>query len=427
MSDELTAVEESVTEVLLDLMTERVMSERGVSTGVQASSTRGLAASPSTARAGPSRQVDEKRTKHRDDIANAKLIPSILPAYLPPLSGAINRDSVPRDFDYALVMAYLPKGIRAVRADQDKLAALKFSDFNLGDRKAYSMLTPHKYLTRTKGKNSNIIPQSWTQNLAQSTLLNVMKIPHFGQTPGSECMCQVVVVLLPWRILMVEPRITVDPTLINQITGLSMQGPDPQDFYPGKTSDRALAQRIKETYGDVEKGTRGYKVASIQSGAVRLACQLIAGKLVRKNRPTQVTGFIVDLAGKCAEGLQMNWVKYLVNQLELDCREAQDQGYEFHFSWLLILIAFIAWEMPEGATFPDIEPFEPLAAKFSTLWYSNDMNKQWQSNVIFHTYYNQLKLAIQSEPRMTPNTLHRFRPLMKFSADHHFIYITAHA
>jgi hypothetical protein len=50
----------------------------------------------------------------------------------------------------------------------------------------------------------------------------------------------------------------------------------------------------------------------------------------------------------------MNWVKYLVNQLELDCREAQDQGYEFHFSWLLILIAFIAWEMPEGATFPDL-------------------------------------------------------------------------
>jgi hypothetical protein len=158
---------------------------------------------------------------------------------------------------------------------------------------------------------------------------------------------------------------------------------------------------------------------------VCLTCQLIAGKLVRKNRPTQVTGFVVDLAGKCVEGLQMNWVKYLVNQLELDCREAQDQGYEFHFSWLLILIAFIAWEMPEGATFPDIEPFEPLAMKFSTLWYSSDMNKQWQSNVVFHTYYNQLKVAIQSEPRMTLNTLHRFRPLMKFNADRHFIYITA--
>jgi hypothetical protein len=172
---------------------------------------------------------------------------------------------------------------------------------------------------------------------------------------------------------------------------------------------------------------RGYKVASIQSGAVRLSCQLIVGKLVRKNRPTQVTGFVVDLAGKCVEGLQMNWVQYLVNQLELDCREVQDQGYEFHFSWFLILITFIAWELPEGATFLEIEPFEPLAAKFCTLWYSSDMNKQWQSNVVFHAYYNQLKNAIQSTPCLTPNTLHRFRPLIKFSVDHHFTYITVHA
>jgi hypothetical protein len=82
-----------------------------------------------------------------------------------------------------------------------------------------------------------------------------------------------------------------------------MQGPDPQDFYPGKATNRALAQKIKDTYDDVEKGMGGYKVDSIQNGAVRLACQLIVGKLVRKNIPTQVTGFVVDLVGKCVEGL----------------------------------------------------------------------------------------------------------------------------
>jgi hypothetical protein len=121
---------------------------------------------------------------------------------------------------------------------------------------------------------------------------------------------------------------------------------------------------------------------------------MIVGKLVRKKIPTQVTGFVVDLAGKCAEGLQMNWAKYLVNQLELDCGEAQDQGYEFHFSWFLILIAFIAWELPKAATFLEIKPFEPLVTKLCTLWYSNNMNNQWQSNAVFHTYYNQLKNEI---------------------------------
>jgi hypothetical protein len=146
-----------------------------------------------------------------------------------------------------------------------------------------------------------------------------------------------------------------------------MQGPDPQDFYPGKVADCTLVQRIKETYGDVEKGNPGYKVSSIQNGAVHLAFQLIIGKLVRKNRPTQVMGFIVDLARKCVEGMKMNWASYLINHLEKYCHEAQDQGYKFHFSWLLILISFISWEMSEGATFPEINSSEPLAAKVTML------------------------------------------------------------
>jgi hypothetical protein len=45
MSDEFSAVEKVVEEVLIDLMTERVMS---MSVGIQASSTRTVQASPST-------------------------------------------------------------------------------------------------------------------------------------------------------------------------------------------------------------------------------------------------------------------------------------------------------------------------------------------------------------------------------------------
>jgi hypothetical protein len=79
----------------------------------------------------------------------------------------------------------------------------------------------------------------------------------------------------------------------------------------------------------------------------------------------------------------------------------------------------------EGATFPELEPSKPLAMEFSLLWYSSDMGKQWQSNVVFHTYYLQLKRAIEAIPRLTPNTLHRFRPFVNFHVDINFIYITA--
>jgi hypothetical protein len=137
-------------------------------------------ASPSTARgARPSRPSAEKRTKHKDDLANEKLIPTIFLDYIPPLASAVNHDSVPREFEYTMGTVYLLKGIRIVREDQDKITVLNFSDFHLRDHNIYGMLAPYNYLTRTKGKNSNIIPQLCMMNLAQSTLLNVMKIPHF--------------------------------------------------------------------------------------------------------------------------------------------------------------------------------------------------------------------------------------------------------
>jgi hypothetical protein len=161
MSDELSTMENLVEEIFIDLMVERV-----ISIGVQASSTRGVQASPLTTHGSePSQVADEKITKHLDDLENMKLIPSILPDYISPLVGAVNRDSIPRDFDYTLVTAYLLKGIRTGKPQPDKIMTLKISDFNLGDRKNFSMLTPHRYLTRKKGNKLRIIPQPWTMDL----------------------------------------------------------------------------------------------------------------------------------------------------------------------------------------------------------------------------------------------------------------------
>jgi hypothetical protein len=87
---------------------------------------------------------------------------------------------------------------------------------------------------------------------------------------------------------------------------------------------------------------------------------------------------------------------------------------------------FIAWEMPEGETFPELETSKTLATKFTSLWYSSDMGKQWQSRVMFHTYYLQLKRDIEVVPHIMLNTLHKFRPFVKFHADINFIYIIAH-
>ena len=86
-------------------------------------------------------------------MENVKLIPSILPDYISLLANRVSHDSILRDFDYTLVTTYFLKWIRAVRMQQDKITTLKFNDFNLGDQKNYSILSPHKYLTRMKEKN----------------------------------------------------------------------------------------------------------------------------------------------------------------------------------------------------------------------------------------------------------------------------------
>jgi hypothetical protein len=319
-----------------------------------------------------------------------------LPFYISPLAGAISHDNVPHDFEYTLITTYLPKGICAVALQLGLIPDLKISDFNLGDMNNYAMLAPHQYLTNMTGKKPNIVPQPWIKDIERLMILNVMKIPHFSRHHKVKACVKLLMSCYHGGYLWLDRCVTVDLTLIHLITVLSIQAPDPHQFYPQKAADCSLVRQIKETYGDAEKGKRGYKVYSIQDGAVCLACQLITGNIIRKNRLMQVTGFVVDLAGKCVEGMQMNCVSYLINELYKDCCEAQDQDYEFNFSWLLILIAFVTWEMPEGATFPEFEPSEPLVARFTTLWYTSDMANQWNSNVLFHAYYLHLMHAIES-------------------------------
>jgi hypothetical protein len=222
MSNKLSAAKKIVEEVLIDLMNERIMSECRISIGVQASSSGAMSASPSTAQARPSRPPLERRSKLENNFATMKMIPSIFPKYIPPLIRPVNRDSIPRDFDYAVVTTYLPKRVHAVHVDQEKLTTLKFSDFNLGDRKVYSMIALHKYLTITKGKNPNIVLQQWTHNLAQSTLLDIMKIPHFRRHQEVNTSVRPLFSCYHRGYLWLDRLITVDLILINQITGLSL-------------------------------------------------------------------------------------------------------------------------------------------------------------------------------------------------------------
>jgi hypothetical protein len=127
MLDELSTAEKIVEEVLIDLMTERVMFEREMSASIQVSSKRGVQASLSTTHgAGSSQPSSKKRTKHRDELANAKLIPTIFLDYIPPLASMVSRDSVPKDFEYTMVTAYLSEGDTCIEITSGQDRSVEF-------------------------------------------------------------------------------------------------------------------------------------------------------------------------------------------------------------------------------------------------------------------------------------------------------------
>jgi hypothetical protein len=50
-----------------------------------------------------------------------------------------------------------------------------------------------------------------------------------------------------------------------------------------------------------------------------------------------------------------SWVSYLLNHFFIDCRDVQDNGIEFHYSWLIILIPLAGWQEPKFSSIMDRE------------------------------------------------------------------------
>jgi hypothetical protein len=149
-------------------------------------------------------------------------MPLILPNYIPHLDGTVNRDNIPWDFDYTLITVYILKGIHVEGSQLGKSPALKNNDFKLGDRKNYAMLMPHRYLMKTTRNKPHIISQPWIKELAQSMILNVVKIHHFGQHQEVNACIKIFLSCYHGGYMWLDRCITVDPTLIHLITRLSM-------------------------------------------------------------------------------------------------------------------------------------------------------------------------------------------------------------
>jgi len=120
--------------------------------------------------------------------------------------------------------------------------------------------------------------------------------------------------------LWLEEPIPITVELIHRISWLPYTGRDPVEI-AGKSRDLALVEAMKKKYM-VEKKQRGYVISSIEDKGVRVATQLLVGKVMRKCHGNEVLAMVVALAEHCVEGVKFNWAEFLCEEFLTNCKEA---------------------------------------------------------------------------------------------------------
>ena len=350
----------------------------------------------------------------------------IRPVYFPPRIAGAPEIALPKDFRYQLILPPLDKRVKEDGNLWRNMHAVKFADYNLGDTKLYPQFRRDRYLTvqrNTRTQRDEFVPMEHVQHLVKPGLLNLLEIPHFGRGPEVNAVVRMLLSCVHGGYLWLSNRIDINVDLIHRITGLSKTGNDPQINIDGATKDTRLNAKQVADY-KLERGGRAYDVSSIQDDILKFTVSLLAGKILFKVRPKEVTGSVIRLAIDTIQGKAFNWSLFLMNSFFQDCAQAQENPlHSFHFSWLLILMAFIGWKEPPNSQFPQLEPGACRGAKYSNLWESNNPEKQKNNAMVFHDYYMLLLQTVTTIPRIDSPVVDLYYSRLEFKVDWDKTYI----
>jgi hypothetical protein len=195
-----------------------------------------------------------------------------------------------------------------------------------------------------------IEPTQWILGLYNTGIMNLLDAPHFGRgNPVNSCIKKLLA-RIHGRILWMDRSVPITVDLIAGITGLPTDGEKLEKYLEEKTRAKAISDEIKAKYG-TERGNRGIRISDINDPATRFSTRLLGCKLMHKCQKEEVSAGVVITATQCAKGSSMSWAPYLLNSFLEDCKDTQDWGSEFHYSWLLILIGLMGWKEPVYSTY----------------------------------------------------------------------------
>jgi hypothetical protein len=120
----------------------------------------------------------------------------------------------------------------------------------------------------------------------------------------------------------------------------------------------------------------------------------------------------------------MSWAPYLLNSFLEDCKDAQDWGSEFHYSWLLILIALMGWQEPTYNLFLP-RTGKCGATRYTSLRSTVDPKKKKLNSDMFMIYLTEIQNRVAETWRIPIETVQEFGQIANFQASRHSMWLQA--
>lgn len=128
-----------------------------------------------------------------------------------------------------------------------RIKELKYADHDLTELEKFSWFQMNYYLQVTSdGQGGEVItPLDWAENLHHTTILNAIRIPHFGRGPKINSMVRLLLTRMHGGYLWMDSRISLNSHLIWWIRRLRKQGRDPFTTFVDKKKDKKRDEQLK--------------------------------------------------------------------------------------------------------------------------------------------------------------------------------------
>jgi hypothetical protein len=117
-------------------------------------------------------------------------------------------------------------------------------------------------------------PKQWAAELANTGVLNLLDIPHFGRGRDVNNNIKQLMTITHGGYLWVEEPISTDVELVAFITGFPSRGESLVQLLNEKTKEKELVEEMKNTYG-TERGSREIIIKRISDTTTRLGTKFM--------------------------------------------------------------------------------------------------------------------------------------------------------